>query len=340
MDDQLRRYGFEIPQRLRADSEMIAYLSGSAMSITLTQLRSFLAVVRTGSVTSASDELVVTQPSISAAVAALSRELGTTLLEREGRGVRPTPAGLAFAPFAADVIGLLEKGRRAAHEAAESAERVLRIAAVTTAAESFVPALMHAFSEPRPDIGLTLSVGNRGEVLEMVLRHEADIAFAGTPPHDDRIDAYAFLPNELVLITGPGDPLASERKVTPAELSGRSWLLREPGSGTRTANENFIAGTGVRVRTLTVGSNGAIKQAARAGLGISLVSRDAVAAELDAKLLDSIAVDPSPPPRQWHVMRSRVGPQHEVVDAFFEFVTASAARGDLDAVGQALGPSA
>jgi DNA-binding transcriptional LysR family regulator len=310
------------------------------MSITLTQLRSFLAVVRTGSVTSASDELVVTQPSISAAVAALSRELGTTLLEREGRGVRPTPAGLAFAPFAADVIGLLEKGRRAAHESASSAERVLRIGAVTTAAESFVPALMHAFAEPRPEIGLTLSVGTRGEVLDMVLQHEADVAFAGTPPRDERIEAYGFLPNELVLITAPGDPLAGASNVTPADLSARSWLLREPGSGTRTVNESFIAGAGLEVRTLTVGSNGAIKQAARAGLGISFVSRDAVAAELDAKLLDSIAVEAGPPPRQWHVMRSRVGPQRAVVDDFFEFVVASAAGGDLEAVEKALTPSA
>ena len=63
------------------------------MSVTLTQLRSFLAVVRTGSVTAAADELVVTQPSVSAAITALAREVGTPLLERDGRGVRPTPAG-------------------------------------------------------------------------------------------------------------------------------------------------------------------------------------------------------------------------------------------------------
>jgi DNA-binding transcriptional LysR family regulator len=73
------------------------------VSITLTQLRSFLAVVRTGSVSAAAAELVVTQPSVSAAVGALSREVGVDLLEREGRGVRPTPAGREFAAYAADV---------------------------------------------------------------------------------------------------------------------------------------------------------------------------------------------------------------------------------------------
>jgi len=308
------------------------------LSITLTQLRSFLAVVRTGSVTAAADELVVTQPSVSAAVTALARELGTTLLEREGRGVRPTPAGSAFEPYAADVIGLLERGRRAAQETAERAERELWIAAVTTAAESFVPALMHAFSVAHPDIGLKLSVGNRGKVLEMLLAHEADVAFGGRPPRDERIEAYAFLPNQLVLITAPDDPLAGASAVSPADLVGRTWLLREPGSGTRTVNEEFLTGSGLDVPTLTVGSNGAIKQAVRAGLGVSLVSHDAVAAELDAKLLGGIAVEPPPAPRQWHVMRSRVGPPRPVVAEFVGFVRATAASG-LDAMTRALAPA-
>src|ERR1700716_507377 len=98
------------------------------MAITLTQLTAFLAVVRGGSVTAAADELVVTQPSVSSAVAALARELGCELFERAGRGIRLTEAGTAFAPYAADVIGLLERGRQAAREAADVAARRLRIA--------------------------------------------------------------------------------------------------------------------------------------------------------------------------------------------------------------------
>ena len=287
------------------------------MSVTLTQLRTFLAVVRTGSVRAAADELVVTQPSVSAAVSALSRELGTPLLERDGRGVRPTPAGSKFAPYAADVIGLLETGRRVANETA--AERTLRIAAVTTAAESFVPGLMHAFAAEHPDIGLTLSVGNRGRVLEMLLEHEADVAFGGRPPRDDRIVAEPFRPTDHVRTTADDDPLAG-RAVRPEALPGRSWLLREPGSGTRTVNEEFLAAAGLDVRTLTVGSNGAIKQAARAGLGVSFVSRDAVDAEIEAELVGVIAVEPGPAPRDWHLMHSRVGPPRAGVQAFVEFV--------------------
>jgi len=294
------------------------------MSVTLTQLRTFLAVVRTGSVRAAADELFVTQPSVSAAVSALSRELGAPLLERDGRGVRPTPAGSRFAPYAADVIGLLETGRRVAHETA--VESTLRIAAVTTAAESFVPGLMHAFAAEHPDIGLTLSVGNRGRVLEMLLEHDADVAFGGRPPRDDRIVADPFRANEHVLITAVDDALAGAT-VSPDALDGRSWLLREPGSGTRTVNEEFIAATGLDVPTLTVGSNGAIKQAVRAGLGVSFVSRDAVDAEIEAGLVGVIAVEPGPAPRDWHLLHSRVGPPRAGVQAFVEFVGAPTARG-------------
>ncbi len=292
------------------------------MSITLTQLRSFLAVVRGGSVTAAADALVVTQPSVSAAVGALSREMGVALLERDGRGVRPTPAGLAFAAYAADVVGLLEQGRRAATEAAGRVGRDLRIAAVTTAAESFVPPLMQAFARVRPDIGLRLEVGNRDRVLAMVLGHDADVAVGGNPPRDGRIEAHAIRPNELVLIAAADDPLAGAGAVDADALAGRTWLLREPGSGTRVANESFLAEAGIEAETLTLGSNGAIRQAARAGLGVSFVSRDAVVTELDAGLLGVIAVDPAPATRQWYAMRSSVGPARPAVRAFMDFVAA------------------
>ncbi len=297
------------------------------MAITLTQLRSFLAVVRSGSVTSAAEELVVTQPSISAAVRALTRELGTSLLERDGRGVRPTAAGRAFAPYATDIIGLLERGRRAAIEASGQAESGLRIAAVTTAAESFVPLLLKRYAERNHDVDLTLAVGNRDRVLELLLRREADIAFVGRPPsggREGRIKTQAVRPNELVLAAAPDEPLTKKPSVTAAELNGSRWLLREQGSGTRTANEDYIAANGLTVRTLTLGSNGAIKQAVRSGLGISFLARDSVAGELESGALAVIPVTNVPPGRPWHVMRSAVGPSPATVSDFFDFAVAEA----------------
>src|SRR5919197_2344272 len=152
------------------------------MAITVTQLTSFLAVIRGGSVTAAADQLVVTQPSVSAAVAALSRELGVDLTERAGRGVVPTRAGKAFAPYASDVLGLLDEGRRVALEAAGAAARELRIAAVTTAAEYIVVPLIKAHTALHPDVSVTLSVDNRSGVFASVLEHRADVAIGGGPP--------------------------------------------------------------------------------------------------------------------------------------------------------------
>jgi DNA-binding transcriptional LysR family regulator len=102
-------------------------------------------------------------------------------------------------------------------------------------------------------------------------------------------------------------------------LAGRRWLLREPGSGTRAVNEEYLAAQALEVAPLTVGSNGAIKAAARAGLGISLVSWDAVATELEAGVLGAIDVDPAPAARDWHVMRPRVGPTRPVVTEFLDW---------------------
>ena len=281
--------------------------------------------MRGGSVTAAADELVVTQPSVSAAVAALSRELGTPLTEREGRGIRPTDAGAAFAPFAADVIGLLDEGRRAAREAAGLADRRLRLAAVTTAAESFVPPLMRAFATSHPEIGLTLAVGNRQQVLDLVLDHRADIAVGGRPPTDQRIEATAILPNEFVLIAAPDDPLAAWDSIGLKQLENRVWLLREPGSGTLAVNEDFLVSNGLAPETLRLGSNGAIKQAARAGIGIAFISRHAVALELDAGLLAALPVVEPPTPRRWFAMCSTVGPRRPSVEQFMTFAASSSA---------------
>jgi DNA-binding transcriptional LysR family regulator len=290
------------------------------VSLTFTQLNAFLAVVRGGSVTAAADELVVTQPSVSSAVAALGRELGCELFERSGRGIRLTDAGSAFVPYAVDVIGLLARGREVACEVAESSTRRLRIAAVTTAAESFVPPQMQAFSRPRAGRALTLDVGNRQDVLHWVRAHRVDVAITGRPPHDERLLSDPIAENRIVCITAPDDPAASRGPAAALALAGRRWLLREPGSGTRELNERFLADQDIVPETLTLGSNGAIKQAARAGLGVSLLSRESVEWELDSGRLGEIELTEGPPARCWFLLRSSVGPERAGLESFIDFV--------------------
>jgi DNA-binding transcriptional LysR family regulator len=282
-------------------------------------------VIRGGSVTAAADELVVTQPSVSSALAALGRELGCELFERAGRGIRLTDAGAAFRPYAADVLGLLEDGRRAAREAAELSAQRLRIAAVTTAAESFVPPLMRAFSSRNPDIELTLDVGNRDYVFQRVLGHLSDVAVSGKPPADARLVSEPVMENHIACITSRDDPAATAGPLDAVKLADRVWLLREPGSGTRALSEQFLADRGLQPKTLTLGSNGAIKQAARAGLGVSLLSRAAVETELTAGWIGEIVLADGPEPRPWFVLRSGVGPTRPPAAAFCEFLRGSAA---------------
>ncbi len=293
------------------------------MAITLTQLTSFLAVVRGGSVTAAADQLVVTQPSVSSAISALSRELGSDLFERVGRGIELTEAGRAFVPYAEDVVGLLDRGHQAVSEVAAASTRRLQIAAVTTAAESFVPGLMRRFSEAHPETELSLVVGNHEDVVGRVLTHRDDIAFCGRPPEDERLRAEPIMSNEIVCIGAPDDPLAGTGAVASAALAGRPWLLREKGSGTRALNERFLAERDLAPRTLTLGSNGAIKQAARVGVGVSLLSRAAVEAELKSGLLAELELSDGPAARPWFVLRSAVGPARPAVEQFAEFVTAA-----------------
>jgi DNA-binding transcriptional LysR family regulator len=299
------------------------------MAVTVTQLRSFLAVVRTGSVTAAAEELVVSQPSVSAAVTALTRELGVELTERVGRKIRPSPAGTVFASYAADVVGLLDQGARAAREAADRAAAELRIGAVTTAGEHIAPQLMQAFAALHPEVTLTVDVGNRERVFERLRAHRSDIAIGGRPP-DDGLAAQGFLDNPIVIVTAADDPLAKGRRVRVEQLGARPWLLREEGSGTRAMTEEFLAAHGLHPPIRTLGSNGAIKQAARAGLGVSLQSRLATHLEVELGLLATIPVDVPLPRRQWYVIRPAHGPLRPAVEQFVSFVHTGEAKAAVE----------
>jgi DNA-binding transcriptional LysR family regulator len=296
------------------------------MAITLTQLKAFVTVLRRGSVTAAADELVVTQPSVSAAIGALEREVGVELTERSGRSLRPTAAGVAFAPYASDVLGLLEQGARAAREAAKAQPTELRITTVTTAGEHLAPQLIQAFRERHPELEISLDVGNRDEVFARLADHEADVGISGRVPDTGRLVGDAFAENPIVLVTAPGDELAKRRSVAVSELASRHWMVREPGSGTRALSEEYLAANGLAPTVLTLGSNGAIKQAAQAGLGIALQSLAAVELELELGLLATIRPRGGLPVRHWHVVRSATGPVREEVEAFMAFCASPAAK--------------
>ena len=311
------------------------------MPITLTQLASFLAVVRTGSVTAAAEELVVTQPSVSAALSALSKEVGVELTERYARSVRPSPAGRAFAPYAADVMGLLEQGARAAREAAGAAEREVRLASATTAGEYLVPALVQAFQARHPGVRVALDVGSGERVRELLLTHEADIG-VDSRDGNGRLRGVPFVSDELVLVDAPGSPMCDRPPISVRELGGRSWLLREEGSATRTDAEELLIRYDLRPEVLTLASNEALKASVRAGLGIALQSRAAVSGELASGALAELPVIEALPRREWYMVTAAVGPVREPVERFLDFATSDEGRAAMrreSGIGRASGIS-
>lgn len=263
---------------------------------------------------------------MSAAVAALARELQVQLLERSGRGIRLTPEGTAFAPYAAEILGLLERGREAAQEAARPEASRVRIVAVNTAGEYLVPPLIRAFRELEPGVELLLEIGNRSDVLEKIASWHADVGIGGRPLSKD-VTGRPFLDNELIVA---GRELQED-------LAAATWLLREEGSGTRAATERYLAERGIVPReVLTLGSNGAIKQALALGLGITLVSEHAILRELRSSELVRIPAPGTPIRRAWYALHPTRIPQRPAVRRFLRFLHSPGAR---EAIESALTPA-
>ncbi len=271
--------------------------------MTLTQLRTFLAVAETASVRSAAERLVVSQPSVSAAVASLEKELGVALVARQGRGLRITAAGAAFAARARESLGLLDLAVRSAQSVEAPGQGTVRVVTVTTAAERILPPLLAVFRREHPEAGVSLQVGNRAMVWEALRDHSADLVIAGRPPVAAPFVVVATAPNQLVLAGPPIDAA----NVPVARLAGQTWLMREAGSGTRAVADQLLDDLGIVPPTMILGSNGAIEQAVVAGLGIALISLDAVADRIAA---GSVAVWPcpgTPLDRPWHLVAHASG---------------------------------
>ena len=259
------------------------------------RLRAFVAVAETGSVRAAAQRLVVTESAVSAAVAALTRDVGAPLLERQGRGLRLTASGLTYAEYARTILGLHAEALAAARGEADSGHGQVRLAAVTTAGEHVLPTLLASFRAEHPGIELGLEVGTREHVWGLLATHEADLVIAGRPPAALGAVVRAVRRNALIVVGSPG-------VAGGFDLERTTWLMREAGSGTRETCEALLASLDVEPPTLTLGSNGAVVAGAAAGLGVTLVSADAVRGLLAAGDLVEVPVPQTPMRRPWHAV--------------------------------------
>jgi len=261
--------------------------------LSLNQLRTFLAVVETGSVGSAAEQLAISQPAVSAALAALSEALGAPIVERDGRRTRITAAGESLALHARRVFSTLERAREDAVSAAQREASRVRIATVTTVAEHVIARLLHGFRRQEPEVDVELYVANRDRVWDRLRNWESDLVVGGRPPRDALFRTLAVRANELLLVRAPE---------YDADYARATWLLREPGSGTRAATQSLFTSIGVDPPVLTIGSNSAIRECVLAGLGVSLLSRDTVERELASGTLIALPAPGTPLVRNWHLV--------------------------------------
>lgn len=269
---------------------------------TSARLRALVELADTGSVRAAAVRLFVTEASVSAAITALARDVGVPLVEKHGRGVQLTVAGLVYARYARTILGLHAEALAAARGEDSPETGLIRLAAATTAGEHLLPNLLATFRAAHPKVDMRLHVAPRNQVWRMLEHHEVDLVMAGRPPAQLRLSVRAVRANTLVVVGAP--ELAADFSPESA-----TWLLREDGSGTRATCVGLLATLENQPPTLTLGSNGAVVAAAVTGLGVTLVSRDAVQALSHGGQLVELAVPGTPLDRPWHaVTHAKVTP--------------------------------
>jgi LysR family transcriptional regulator, low CO2-responsive transcriptional regulator len=263
---------------------------------TVARLRALVTVADAGSVREAARRLTVTESAVSAALSALAREVRVPLVERDGRGLRLTPSGQAYSVYARAILGLHAEGLAAARGDRDAERGRVRVAATATAGEYLLPAVLASFLSHHPGVDLRLEVGSSERLWAMFAAHEADLVFGGRPPgHIGDALTRAMRPNRLVIVAAPG--VAAD-----FDISRTRWLQREAGSGTRAVGEALLGGLDAEPPRLTLGSGGAVVACAAAGLGATLVSRDAVSRHLENGELEEVPVPGTPLRRPWHAV--------------------------------------
>jgi DNA-binding transcriptional LysR family regulator len=286
---------------------------------TFRQLEIFEAIARLGSFTRASEELYLTQPTVSMQMKKLTDMVGVPLVEQVGKKLFLTDAGKELAQSCRDVFGIMDRFTMSVAEQQGLKKGRLALAAVSTASY-FAPRLLGEFSKLYPGVEVSLKVTNREQLLASLADNLADLYILGQPPDDIDVVAKAFMCNPLVVLAAPDHPLAKEKNIAIKRLAGEPWLVREEGSGTRAAIERLFAEEGLDFRPrMALGSNEAIKQAILAGLGIAVMSTHS----LTLNSPDQFAILPVkgfPICRQWYAVYPAGSQLSAVARTFLDFL--------------------
>ena len=283
------------------------------------QLKVFEAAATLRSFSRAADALHMTQPGVSMHIKELETHAGIALFERVGRQLFVTEAGQELLLRAREVLRSL-KDAEDAFDSLRGLRRGRINLAVVSTAKYFAPRLLASFREDFPELEIRLAVNNRDAVIELLGTNDVDLAIMGRTPGSLDIVAQAFAENPHIIVGAANHPLAQRRRIPESALSGETFIVREPGSGTRVAMQEFFDRRQLKLNVgMEMASNETIKQAVMAGMGLSFISQHTVELELQTGRLVAFDVRGMPLMRHWHVAhlaKKRLSPTAAAFKAF------------------------
>ncbi|GAB1257669.1 LysR family transcriptional regulator [Aurantivibrio plasticivorans] len=239
---------------------------------TLRQLEIVLAVFEAGSISGAADRLFLTQPTVSMQLKKLSDAIGMPLYDVIGKQIIFTEAGRELVATAQEVLAEFERLDMNLASLRGMASGTLKLAVVTTS-KYFIPHLLGPFCRRFPKVDIRLKVGNRQQIIDRLRRGEDDFYVFSHPPSDIDVESIEFLSNPLIALAQKNHPLSKRRQLRLRDIESEPFLMRESGSGTRLAIEDFLRQENIELNVrMTMESNEAIKHSVMAGLGISILS--------------------------------------------------------------------
>jgi len=245
------------------------------------QLRVFYEVAKTRSFTAAGEKLYLTQPAVTLQIHNMEVYYNVKLFEHIGKQIILTHAGEILFEFAEKIFSLSRQAEDAITDFRKVKRGVLRIDSVFTFADYYLPVLLEAFYKKYPSITIKIQTGNTSQVIENTLLHKNDIAFVANKPETDKLVAKEFISDHLVCIVSPHDKFAERESITLEELNGEPLLLREQGSTPRRIVDEAFEKKGIFPQiVMESGSTSAIKRAVENGMGMAILSRQAVEKEI------------------------------------------------------------
>jgi DNA-binding transcriptional LysR family regulator len=293
----------------------------------LRQLEVFARVVETRSFSRAAEALRLTQSTISEHVRLLEEEIGTRLFDRLGRETVPTRAGELLHGYAQRLLALRAEARQALQQFLGQISGTLQVGASTIPGEYVLPPMIGAFREKFPQVSIALHIADSREIAEAVVEGRAELGVVGARPEQRTLQAVELMSDELVVVVPPGHAWFGRRLVTLDELRPEPLIVREPGSGSRQALERALDDAGPGLAGLRViaemGSTSAIKQAVKAGVGVSIMSRRAVEEECRHGLVWCAKIKDLPFTRHFYVVTHSGRSRSPLCQAFLDFLLAS-----------------